>query len=267
MKNVLTIAGSDSSGGAGIQADLKSFAANGVYGMSVITAVTAQNTREVLAVEDIPPLIIEKQLQAVFDDIPVDAVKIGMLSRSETIRVIRENLIKYQVPNIVIDPVMISKSGFHLLNPEAIKTLVEKMLPLATLLTPNIPEAEIIAAMTIQNLKDMERAAARIVEMGPQNVLLKGGHLPDQATDILFDGKEYHYFQAVRIHTPNTHGTGCTLAAAIAANLAKGLPVSEAVGHAKEYLTAAIAHSLAIGQGVGPVHHFYELYRKAGMLA
>jgi hydroxymethylpyrimidine/phosphomethylpyrimidine kinase len=267
MKNVLTIAGSDSSGGAGIQADLKSFAANGVYGMSVITAVTAQNTREVLAVEDIPPLIIEKQLQAVFDDIPVDAVKIGMLSRSETIRAVRENLTKYQAPNIVIDPVMVSKSGFHLLNPEAIKFLVEKMLPLATVLTPNIPEAEIIAAMTIQNLKDMERAAARIVEMGPKNVLLKGGHLPDQATDILFDGKEYRYFQAVRIHTPNTHGTGCTLAAAIAANLAKGLPVSEAVGHAKEYLTAAIAHSLAIGKGVGPVHHFYELYRKAGMLA
>jgi hydroxymethylpyrimidine/phosphomethylpyrimidine kinase len=266
LKKALTIAGSDSSGGAGIQADLKSFAANGVFGMSVITAVTAQNTQGVFAVEDISTEVIEKQIDAVFDDIEVDAVKTGMVSRIETIEVISGRLLKYRAKNIVVDPVMVSKSGFHLLNPEAVTALVAKLLPLAAIVTPNIPEAEIIAGMPIKSLKDMEEAAARIHGMGPQNVLLKGGHLPDQATDVLFDGNHYQHFNAVRIPTQNTHGTGCTLAAAIAANLAKGAGISEAVGKAKEYLTIAIAHSLAIGKGVGPTHHFYTLYQKAGML-
>lgn len=266
MKKALTIAGSDSSGGAGIQADLKSFSANGVFGMSVITAVTAQNTQGVFAVEDISAAVIAKQIEAVFDDIEVDAVKIGMVSRSETIYTISENLVKYHAKNIVVDPVMVSKSGFHLLAPEAITALIDKLLPLAMILTPNIPEAEIIAAMPIKNLQDMEKAAARIFELGPQNVLLKGGHLPDQATDILFDGKNLHHFQAARIPTKNTHGTGCTLAAAITANLAKGMTITEAVSRAKEYLTIAITHSLDIGKGVGPTHHFYELYQKAGIL-
>jgi hydroxymethylpyrimidine/phosphomethylpyrimidine kinase len=265
MKKVLTIAGSDSSGGAGIQADLKSFSANGVFGMSVITAVTAQNTQGVFAVEDISVAVIAKQIEAVFDDIEVDAVKIGMVSRSQTIHTISENLVKYRAKNIVVDPVMVSKSGFHLLAPEAITALIDKLLPLAIILTPNIPEAEIIAAMPIKNLQDMEKAAVRIFELGPQNVLLKGGHLPDQATDVLYDGKKFQHFRAARIPTKNTHGTGCTLAAAITANLAKGLTITEAVRRAKEYLIIAITHSLDIGKGVGPTHHFYELYKKAGM--
>jgi hydroxymethylpyrimidine/phosphomethylpyrimidine kinase len=234
----------------------------------VITAVTAQNTRGVLAVENISPEIIGKQMEAVFEDIRVDALKIGMVSCLDTIQIIRQNLLKYQARNIVIDPVMVSKSGFHLLEVTAVAALIDKLIPLAMVLTPNIPEAEIIANMTISDLKDMEKAAARIYEMGPRNVLLKGGHLGDKeaATDILFDGKEYHYFQTGRIPTLNTHGTGCTLAAAIAANLAKGLNVTEAVQRAKEYLTIAITHSLTIGKGVGPTHHFYDLYRRAEML-
>ena len=265
LKKALTIAGSDSSGGAGIQADLKTFSALGVFGMSAITAVTAQNTQGVFGVEEISPELIRKQIEAVFDDIEVDALKIGMVSQTQTIDTIHECLVKWRAKNIVVDPVMVSKSGFHLLNPAAVSALIEKLLPLATILTPNIPEAEIIAAMPIKNLNDMEKAAARIFEFGPQNVLLKGGHLPDQATDILFDGKSFRHFEAARIPTKNTHGTGCTLAAAIAANLAKGNSIPEAVRKAKEYLTIAITHSLAIGKGMGPTHHFYTLYQRAGM--
>ena len=226
MKNALTIAGSDCSGGAGIQADLKSFAANGVFGMSVITAVTAQNTQGVWAVEDISTAVIGKQIDAIFEDIEVSAVKIGMVSRSDTIETINGRLLKYRAQNIVVDPVMVSKSGFRLLNPEAITALVKKLLPLATILTPNIPEAEIIAGIPIRNLGDMEKAAVKIQALGPKNVLLKGGHLPDQATDLLFDGNRFQHFYAARIPTKNTHGTGCTLAAAIAANLARGAAVS-----------------------------------------
>ena len=266
MKKALTIAGSDSSGGAGIQADLKTFAANGVFGMSAITAVTAQNTQGVFAVEDISPEVIGQQIAAVFDDIAVDAVKIGMVSRIETIGVISEQLTRYKAKNIVVDPVMVSKSGCHLLNPDAVKALIDQLLPLATVVTPNIPEAEIIAGMTISNLSDMEEAAARIFELGAKHVLLKGGHLLDQATDVLFDGGSMQRFYAARIPTNNTHGTGCTLASAIAANLAKGYPINEAIRLAKEYLTIAITHSLAIGKGVGPTHHFYSLYQKAGIL-
>lgn len=266
MKKALTIAGSDSSGGAGIQADLKTFAANGVFGMSVITAVTAQNTQGVLAVEDISTEVIQKQIEAIYDDIQVDAVKVGMVSRTETINAICGHLLKYHACNVVIDPVMVSKSGFHLLQPEAVKALIEKLLPLATILTPNIQEAEIIAAMSIKSLKDMEQAAARIYKLGPKNVLLKGGHLSDQATDVLFDGTKYLHLTAERIPTKNTHGTGCTLSAAIAAGLAKGYSITDAVREGKNYLTVAIKHSLDIGKGVGPTHHFYDLYRKAGIL-
>lgn len=265
MKKTLTIAGSDSSGGAGIQADLKTFAANGVYGMSVITAVTAQNTQGVLAVQDISIEVIRKQIEAIYEDIQVDAVKVGMVSRSETINAISGYLAKYRAFNVVVDPVMVSKSGFHLLQPEAVSALIEKLLPIAVLVTPNIPEAEIIAAMSIKNVSDMERAAARIYEMGPKNVLLKGGHLLDRATDVLFDGTKYLHLTAERISTKNTHGTGCTLSSAIAANLAKGCSIPDAVRQAKDYLTIAIRHSLDIGKGVGPTNHFYELYRKAGI--
>ncbi len=263
MKNALTIAGSDSSGGAGIQADLKAFSANGVFGMSVITAVTAQNTQGVLAVEDISIEVIQKQIQAIYEDIRVDAVKVGMVSRIETINAISSYLQKYQACNLVVDPVMVSKSGYHLLRPEAVTTLIEKLLPLASVVTPNIPEAEIITAMSIKNLNDMEQAAARIYQLGPRNVLLKGGHLFGEATDVLFDGTKYLHLTAERIPTKNTHGTGCTLSAAIAANLAKGDPIIDAVRQAKEYLTIAIRHSLDIGKGAGPVNHFYDLYRKA----
>lgn len=265
MKKALTIAGSDSSGGAGIQGDLKTFAANGVYGMSVITAITAQNTQGVIAVEDISSEIIQKQNEAIFEDFQVDAVKIGMVSRSETINIVSSQLIKYHVVNVVVDPVMVSKSGFYLLQPKAVNALIENLFPLATIVTPNIPEAELIAGMKIRNFIDMEEAAARIFRLGPKNVLLKGGHLHDQATDIFFDGDKYQHFQGVRICTKHTHGTGCTLAAAIAANLAKGMELPAAIKQAKEYLTIAITHSLAIGKGIGPTNHFYDLYRRAGL--
>lgn len=265
MKKVLTIAGSDSSGGAGIQADLKSFSANGVFGMSVITAVTAQNTQGVFAVQDIDVDVIDKQINAIFDDIAVDGVKVGMVSRSETIRVVAAGLSRYKATNIVVDPVMISKSGFHLLKPDAIAAMVALLLPLATIVTPNIPEAEELAGITIVSLKDMQAAARIIHNLGPRFVLIKGGHRDDDATDVLFNGKDYQYLTSPRIETKNTHGTGCTLSSAIAANLARGYTVYEAVSSAKEYITTAIKHSFPIGKGVGPVHHFYNLYQKAGM--
>lgn len=265
LRTALTIAGSDSSGGAGIQADLKSFSANGVFGMSVITAVTAQNTQGVLAVEDIHPEMIAKQIEAIFEDIAVDSVKIGMASRIETIETIVAGLKKYQARNIVVDPVMISKSGYHLLHPEAESKLASLLLPFAMVVTPNIPEAEVIACRKIASLDDMEEAARFIHNLGPKYVLLKGGHRSEDATDILFDGQVFHHLTSARIATHNTHGTGCTLSSAIAANLARGYTVIDAVVAAKEYITTAIRHALAIGKGVGPTHHFYALYQKSGM--
>lgn len=267
MKKVLTIAGSDSSGGAGIQADLKTFCAHGVFGMSVITAVTAQNTQGVLAVQDIDQDIIAKQIEAIFEDIEVDAVKIGMVSSRETVATIAAKLRQYRAVNVVIDPVMISKSGYHLLQTDAEQALLGELLPLAALITPNIPEAEVITGVKIETPADMEVAARKIRELGAGQVLVKGGHLPadEEAIDILYDGSRFRYFKGRRIATKNTHGTGCTLSSAIAANLGRGLPMEEAVQRAKEYITTAIEHSLAIGRGVGPTHHFYELYRKAGM--
>ena len=266
MKKVLTIAGSDSSGGAGIQADLKTFSAHGVFGMSVITAVTAQNTQGVIAVQDIDVDIISKQITAIFDDINVDGVKIGMVSRSETIRAIASGLSYYKAQNIVLDPVMISKSGYYLLQKDATLALVSCLLPLATLLTPNIPEAEEISGMQIHSLKDMEEAARKIHALGPRYVLLKGGHRATDATDILFDGNNFEHLVTPRINTHNTHGTGCTLSAAIASNLARGYSIQEAVSRGKKYIHTAIEHSFSIGKGVGPVHHFYDLYKEAGML-
>ncbi|MDU2066285.1 MAG: bifunctional hydroxymethylpyrimidine kinase/phosphomethylpyrimidine kinase [Sporomusaceae bacterium] len=266
MKKVLTIAGSDSSGGAGIQADLKAFSAQGVFGMSVITAVTAQNTQGVFAVQDIDEAIIAKQIEAIFTDISVDAVKIGMVSRTETIKTIVQGLNAYEAKEIVVDPVMISKSGYHLLQPEAAHTLITELLPLATIVTPNIPEAEEITGLTIHTVADMKEAAVVIHKLGPRYVLLKGGHLETAATDILFDGEVFTHFDAPRIPTKNTHGTGCTLSSALAANLAKGLSAKEAVAVSKAYIQTAIEHSFAIGKGVGPVHHFYDLYKSAGLL-
>lgn len=266
MKKVLTIAGSDSSGGAGIQADLKTFSAHGVFGMSVITAVTAQNTQEILAVQDISTDIIGKQIDAIFEDVEVDAVKIGMVSQIDSIRIIAEKLRRYKARNIVLDSVMVSKSGYWLLKPEAMETLIMELLPLATVVTPNIPEAEKITNTKIDTLNDMEEAARAIYGMGAENVLMKGGHLAGDSTDILFNGNDAIYLNAERIETKNTHGTGCTLSSAIASNLALGLSVREAVEKAKKYITMAIKHSLTIGKGAGPTNHFYELYRKAGIL-
>ncbi|AHF08855.1 MULTISPECIES: bifunctional hydroxymethylpyrimidine kinase/phosphomethylpyrimidine kinase [Dehalobacter] len=266
MKKVLTIAGSDTCGGAGIQADLKTFAAHGVYGMSVITAVTAQNTQGVIAVQDIKPEIIGKQIDAIFEDIEVDALKIGMVSVSETIETIRDRLIEHNVKRIVLDPVMISKSGYPLLKEDARKALITNLLPLATIVTPNIPEAETITGRPILNLRDVKEAAKIILSLGPACVLLKGGHLEGTATDILFDGKVFSEFKAPRLNTKNTHGTGCTLSASIAANLAKDMEMTRAVEASKKYITMAIEHSLEIGKGVGPTHHFYEIYKKAGMM-
>ncbi|MDD2402089.1 MAG: bifunctional hydroxymethylpyrimidine kinase/phosphomethylpyrimidine kinase [Clostridia bacterium] len=266
MKKVLTIAGSDSSGGAGIQADIKTFSAHGVFGMSVITAVTAQNTQGVFAVQDITKEVIQKQIQAIFEDIEVDAVKIGMVSQIDSIKIIAEELSKYHAEKIVLDPVMISKSGYNLLQPEAKLALIEKLLPIATVITPNIHEAQAITNIEIKNVDDMKKAAHLLYDMGPQNVLVKGGHLESDAVDVLFDGKEIKYFRSKRINTPNTHGTGCTLSSAIASNLALGFAMAESVKRAKDYITMAIEHSLSIGKGVGPTNHFYQLYKKAGVL-
>jgi len=271
MKKVLSIAGSDSCGGAGIQADLKSFSANGVYGMSVITAITAQNTMGVFAVQDLEVEIIKAQIDAIFTDIVVDAVKIGMVSSISTIEAISEKLELYKPKNIVLDPVMISKSGFSLLRPESKTALIKKLIPLASLITPNVPEAEEIlhevdsAITTIETVEDMERAAKEIWKLGCENVLLKGGHMQGDAIDVFYDGVEIIHFTSDRIHTKNTHGTGCTLSSAIAANLALGFSMKDAIKNSKQYITTAIKHSLDIGHGVGPTNHFYELYTKAGM--
>lgn len=272
MKKVLTIAGSDSCGGAGIQADLKSFSANGVYGMSVITAVTAQNTQGVFAVQDMDEEIIKAQMDAIFTDISVDAVKIGMVSKISTIEAISEKLLEYKPQNIVLDPVMISKSGYSLLKPESKTALISKLIPLATIITPNLPEAEEIlkevgsTITSINTVEDMEKAAKEIYKLGCKNVFLKGGHLEGEAIDILYDGNECTYFSSERIPTKNTHGTGCTISSAIAANLAQEYSVKDSIEKAKEYITIAIRHSLDIGKGVGPTNHFYTLYKKAGII-
>ncbi|WP_234122398.1 bifunctional hydroxymethylpyrimidine kinase/phosphomethylpyrimidine kinase [Clostridium hydrogenum] len=265
MKKVLTIAGSDSSGGAGIQADLKTFSAHGVFGMSVIAAVTAQNTKEVIDVQNISPDIIGKQIDAIFDDIEVDAIKIGMISEIEGIKKVAEKLKKYKPQNIVLDPVMVSKSGYSLMNPNSVETLIKELIPIVSVVTPNIPEAEIIAKIKIENISDMEMAAKIIYGMGPKNVLIKGGHLTGAAIDVLYDGEEFVYLENERIDTKNTHGTGCTLSSSIASNLALGMNIKEAVGNAKKYITTAIKHSLPIGHGSGPTNHFYELCKKAGL--
>ncbi|WP_352399714.1 bifunctional hydroxymethylpyrimidine kinase/phosphomethylpyrimidine kinase [Anaerotignum sp.] len=265
MKHVLTIAGSDTCGGAGIQADLKTFSAQGTYGMSVITAVTVQNTQGVFGCQDITPEIIRGQIDAIYSDILVSAVKIGMVSQIDTIHAIADKLQEYHATNVVVDPVMISKSGFDLMQPEAKDTLIKRLIPLAFVVTPNLPEAEVITGLKINDLPSMELAARVIHQMGAKNVLIKGGHLEDDATDLLFDGEKIIALHSDRIETKNTHGTGCTLSSAIAANLAKGKSVEEAVRIAKEYITVAIEHALDIGKGVGPTNHFYQLYNKAGI--
>ncbi|QAT51240.1 bifunctional hydroxymethylpyrimidine kinase/phosphomethylpyrimidine kinase [Caproiciproducens sp. NJN-50] len=257
MKNLLTIAGSDCSGGAGIQADLKTFAAHGAYGMSVIVSVVAENTSRVLSVCDLEPSVIGDQLDAVFEDIRVDGVKIGMLSGSAQMRAVARKLRQYGPPGVVLDPVMVAKGGCALMHPNALQTLREELLPLSYVLTPNLPEAEALTGIKIETLDGRKRAAERLRRMGAENVLLKGGHLSGDAEDLLFDGNEFTIFTHERIETDNTHGTGCTLSSAIAANLAEGMSVPEAARAAKEYVTAAIEHALPVGKGHGPTNHFY----------
>lgn len=262
LKTALTIAGSDCSGGAGIQADLKTFSANGVFGMSVIVSVVAENTTRVISVEDISPQVIKEQIQAVFEDMPVDAVKVGMLSSIECMHAVAEGLKTYQPIYIVIDPVMIAKGGHALMQPDALEMLKQEIIPLAYLLTPNIPEAETIVGYEIKTETDIKKAAIAINALGAKNVLIKGGHLDGDAVDYLYDGNEFFTYTTQRIQTKNTHGTGCTLSSAIAANLAKDYPLNEAVQRAKKYVTMAIEHALPLGHGHGPTNHFYELYKK-----
>jgi hydroxymethylpyrimidine/phosphomethylpyrimidine kinase len=265
MKNVLTIAGSDSSGGAGIQGDLKTMCAFGVYGMTVITAVTAQNTQGVYGVQEIDPALVSAQIAAVYRDIRVDAVKIGMVSNTAIIRAVRDSLLEFHASRIVIDPVMVSKSGSPLLREDALFALRE-LAVIADLLTPNIPEAELLAGFPVKTEDDMQAVAQKIALLGAKNVLVKGGHLPGtEAADLLFSEGRFTRFYSRRIDTRNTHGTGCTLSSAIACRLALGDSPEEAVGAAKEYITQAIADAYQAGGGHGPVGHLAALYRKAGL--
>ena len=262
MKTALTIAGSDCSGGAGIQADLKTMTMNGVYAMSAITALTAQNTTGVRAIQESTSDFLSKQLDAVFEDIRPDAVKIGMVASSELICVIAERLSYHKAKNVVVDPVMVATSGSSLMKTDAVQTLVEKLLPIATLITPNIPEAQVLSGKTVESKEDMLSAAKFIGDTYHCAVLLKGGHSINDANDLLYQDGAYRWFKGKRINNPNTHGTGCTLSSAIAANLAKGYDLGASVQRAKEYISLALADMLDLGQGSGPMNHAFDLTGK-----
>lgn len=263
MKQILTIAGSDSGGGAGIQADLKSIHANGGFGLSVITSVTAQNTREVTRAFDLPTDLIDAQIDAIFSDFDVAALKTGMLSSAEIAGVVGEKLREYSPKNIVVDPVMFSKSKYPLLKPDAIERLKSGVLPLATVVTPNVPEAELLAECEIHTIDDAKGAAKAIQGYGCHGVLVKGGHLlGEKSTDVLYADGAFTFFEAERIETKNTHGTGCTYSAAIATQLGHGNDLGTAIQSAKDYITNAIRYSLDIGSGHGPTNHFYFLKRQ-----
>lgn len=259
MKKVLSIAGSDSCGGAGIQADIKTMTMNGVYAMTAITALTAQNTTGITAISEVSPEFLKQQIQAVFEDIYPDAVKIGMVSSAKLIRVIAEQLRYYKAGNIVVDPVMVATSGSELMRTDAISALVKELLPLSSLVTPNIPEAEVLSEISISGKEDMMRAARKIGEDCGCAVLLKGGHSIQEANDLLYTDNHYRWFDGRRIENPNTHGTGCTLSSAIASNLAKGFDLAESVERAKEYISGALAVMLDLGKGVGPIQHAFNL--------
>ncbi|GCE16000.1 bifunctional hydroxymethylpyrimidine kinase/phosphomethylpyrimidine kinase [Tengunoibacter tsumagoiensis] len=256
IARALTIAGSDSGGGAGIQADLKTFAALGVYGISAITAITAQNTLGVRAIQEQSIPIIEAQIDAVMEDIGVDVAKTGMLSSSEIINAVARRVQHWQL-RLVVDPVMVAKGGSTLLQSEAIETLRTVLLPLAEVVTPNLPEAEVLSLVKIADMAGMKVAAQAIYALGPRHVVIKGGHSEDQPTDLYFDGQQFIELPAKRINTRHTHGTGCTFSAAITAFLARGWSVEEAVRRAKVYITGAIQHAPGIGQGHGPIDHFW----------
>ncbi len=266
MKNLLTIAGSDSSGGAGIQADLKAFSACGTYGMSVITALTAQNTQGVSAIHDVPAQFVVAQLEAVFSDIRVDGVKVGMLSRPDILEAVASFLKAHPTKVLVVDPVMVSKSGHHLLQPEAVELLSRRLLPLAGLVTPNLPEAEALTGLTIRTLAEMETAGKRLLQMGARAVLVKGGHRSEGASDVLVTAQGSVVFSGERLDAKHTHGTGCSLSSACAALWARTGNLEDSIRQAKAYVTEGIRFGLAVGKGIGPIHHFHGLYEKAGVI-
>ena len=259
MKTALSIAGSDCSGGAGIQADLKTMTMNSVYAMSVITALTAQNTTGVRAIQESTPEFLKQQIDAVFEDIYPDAVKIGMVASGELIHVIADRLKFYDARNVVVDPVMVASAGSSLIKQGAVQTLIKELLPLSTLVTPNIPEAQVLSGLNIENKEDMIAAAKEIWNRYRCAVLLKGGHSINDANDLLYVDGEIRWFEGKRIDNPNTHGTGCTLSSAIASNLAKGFTLVESVQRAKEYISGALAAMLDLGEGSGPMNHAFCL--------
>ncbi len=259
MNTALTIAGSDSSGGAGIQADLKTMTAHGIFAMSAVTALTAQNTTGVTGIMEVTPDFLAQQIDCIFTDIAPDAVKIGMVSSASLISVIAERLTHYKARNIVLDPVMVATSGARLIEETAVETLCRELMPLARMITPNIPEAELLTGSRIGNAQDMEQAAKLLYERFGCAVLVKGGHAVTVGSDVLYDGRELTWFRTEPVSNPNTHGTGCTLSSAIASNLAKGKPIPEAVRDAKRYLTGALKAMLDLGQGSGPLNHMYDL--------
>lgn len=259
IPKAMTIAGSDSGAGAGIQADLKTFAALGVFGTSIVTAVTAQNTLAVLAIAEVPEEVISLQIDGVMEDIGASAAKTGMLSGASIIEVVADRLEAWGVTKLVVDPVMVAKSGDALLQANAVRTLATKLLPLALVVTPNIPEAEVLSKMEIHSDADAREAARAIAALGPRVVVVKGGHRGGEPVDLVFDGRDFTELGTARIDTENTHGTGCTFSAAITAQLAKGSDPIEAIAEAKNYLTGALKHSYRIGEGHSPVNHFHNV--------
>lgn len=262
LYKALTIAGSDSGAGAGIQADLKTFAALGVYGTSVITAITAQNTVAVSRILELPPDLVAAQIDALIKDIGTQALKTGMLANSAIVEVVAEKVREHHLQNLVVDPVLMAKGGAVLLRDDAVEILRSRLIPLATIVTPNLPEAERLTGFPLTNRQGVKEAAKRIIAMGARSVVIKGGHRRGPALDVFYDGEKFREMSAPRVSTRNTHGTGCTYSAAIAANLAKGLKLERAVIQAKQYVTRAIREGFAIGSGPGPVHHFYHFWGK-----
>ncbi|MEN3033609.1 MAG: bifunctional hydroxymethylpyrimidine kinase/phosphomethylpyrimidine kinase [Aquificaceae bacterium] len=262
ISKALTVAGSDSSGGAGVQADLKTFTALGVYGMSAITCITVQNTMGVFHTQEVSPEVVYDQIRVVYEDIGIDALKTGMLYSAKTVKMVAKAVLEFGLRNLVVDPVMRAKSGDSLLREDAKSALIEELLPLALVVTPNIPEAQELTGIPIETIQDMESACKIIRERGCQTVLVKGGHIEsgDEAIDVFFDGQEFHYFSSPFVNTRNTHGTGCTFSAAITAFLAMGQELKEAIREAKHYVYGAIEHSIDIGRGHGPLNHFWHLY-------
>lgn len=259
MKKILTIAGSDCSGGAGIEADIKTITAHKMYAMSVITALTAQNTTGVYGVLETSPEFVGKQLDAIFTDIVPDAIKIGMVVNTRIIKTIADKLKQYQAKNIVLDPVMISTSGSALLEDDAVKALTTQLMPLATLITPNIPEAERLCGFKLYTKEDMEKSARKLSDHYQGNILIKGGHLTDSSDDLLYSGGQFYWFYGKRIDNSNTHGTGCTLSSSIACNLGKGLQLQDCIINAKSYVTGAIISDPGFGAGNGPLNHCWDL--------